>query len=221
MPVHEGSLDRMIPYQSIVAFGDSWIWGSDINDENAFMRESLCMVGQVGMKLGLPVVNRGVAGSSQRRTIIEFERWYKECPDPKQQLVIVGLTEPGRETFVNNGQEFWWDRYVETAHELEGVWEELKKTWLTYCDDHAARQQNHWINVHWFANMCKQNQIPFMLINIFPNQSNFDMDCFMRGNLMDLLPEDLRNPQTYHPTVEGCDYLSTLIIKELEAKSLI
>jgi hypothetical protein len=211
----------MIPYRSIVAFGDSWIWGSDINDENTFMRERLCMVGQVGMKLDLPVINRGVAGSSQRRTIIEFGQWFQSCPDPGQNLVLIGMTEPGRETFVNNGQQFWWDRYVETAHELDGTWQDLKKLWLTHCDDQESRDQNHWINTQWLVNICRQNSIPFMIMNIFPDQSDFGMGCFMHSNLMTLLPESLRTPHTWHPTIEGCDYLSTLIIKELEIKSLI
>jgi len=211
----------MKTYQSIVAFGDSWIWGSDINDDNDFMRESLCMVGQVGMKLGLPVLNRGVAGSSQRRTIIEFGKWFRDCQDPTQHLVLIGMTEPGRETFVNNGQEFWWDRYVETAHELDGTWQDLKKLWLTYCDDKESRDQNHWINTQWLVNICHQHSIPFMIMNIFPDQSDFDMDCFMQGNLMTLLPENLRTPETWHPTIEGCDYLSDIIIDQLQQKNLL
>ena len=211
----------MAQYQSIVAFGDSWIWGSDINDENDFMRESLCMVGQVGMKLGLPVLNRGVAGSSQRRAIIEFSRWFQTCANPQQHLVLIGMTEPGRETFVNNGQQFWWDRYVETAHELDGVWQDLKKLWLTYCDDQESRELTHWINTQWFVNMCHQHHIPFMIMNIFPNQSRFDMPCFMSSDLMTLLPESLRNPDTWHPTIEGCDFLSDAIIQELQQRNLL
>jgi hypothetical protein len=150
-------------FKKIVGFGDSWIWGDELLDptlvdheyahpvlmENTSYREEHCFLGLLGKHYNVPTENFGIPGGSLQSSIWTYLWWLEnEKIDPKDCLVLVGLTEANRETFYNPnhvsyGNDPEWNRFVHSiwvrcgATNISKEWANMIKTHmvLTSCTE--------------------------------------------------------------------------------------
>lgn len=122
-------------FKKVVGFGDSWIWGDElldpalqdhphahpVLDANTSYREQNCFVGRIAKHYDVPSENFGIAGGSLQSTIWNYIWWLENSgDDPKECLVIVGLTSADRMSFYNSNHVSYpndppWHRYIHSA----------------------------------------------------------------------------------------------------------
>jgi len=157
-------------FKKIVGFGDSWMWGDElvdpdlvdhphahpVLDENTPYREQNCFLGLLGQHYQVPTENFGIAGGSMQSAIWTYLWWLQhESLDPSECLILVGHTDPNRQTFYNPrhqalGNDPPWNRFVHSAwvhsgySALDPNWIQMAKLHMTLTD---CRQVNK-LNTH-------------------------------------------------------------------------
>ncbi len=122
-------------FRKIVGFGDSWMYGDELLDpvlaardleshacwvQNSPYREKQCFLGLLGQHYSVPTLNLGIPGGSLQSTIWSYLWWIENEPHPEDCLVLVFLTEPDRDSFIDPDypvNEFTspWERFWHTT----------------------------------------------------------------------------------------------------------
>lgn len=168
----------------IVGFGDSFVYGDGLEtlappdqDPTAYRLEN-GLLAWIGKEFGLPSDNHGLRGASLGDTVIKFRAWLDVCQkidrDPRECLVVVGLTNEQRETFIvddepwtvstllwdADAREILWDRE-------RSVWDEFMQHWVLTQTHARATTQKYWMTANFFDSYCRANGIPLFMFNIF------------------------------------------------------
>lgn len=151
-------------FKKIVGFGDSFVWGDELIDpdlatredahptleENTDYREQNCFLGLLAKHYSIPQENFGIPGGSLQSTIWTYLWWIENETVPLEDcLVIVGLTDPNRQSFYNPKHISYsndpaWNSFVHGAwvHNNPNIFDEdwvdmvKKHTLLTYSRRH-------------------------------------------------------------------------------------
>jgi len=235
-------------FNKIVAFGDSWIWGDELLDpelithehahpviiENVPYREGNCFLGQLGAHYGVPTENFGIPGGSLQSTIWTYLWWREHETIPLDQCaVLVGLTDPNRQTFYNPDHVAYsndppWNRFVHNAWIHGGgagpssIWTQMVKHHMALTDCDAVHKLNYQQTVLFFEGQSRYETGPLLQFNtmfgilnmpcstlIWPTQS---LDHVLRSCANH---DDLFAPQG-HPNEKGHAVLRDSLIIELE-----
>jgi hypothetical protein len=188
----------------IVAFGDSWIYGDELDPEN---RAEQCIVGQVGKNLGTRpknIENYGVSGNSLAGTVWEVQRWELECGDrtfkPEETLFVVGLTESSRESWYRNGN-YIHNHNVHDRH----LWHNFVKHHTVENETVEYQNIKYWQTTEFFYNYCKARGYKLLMVNIFPPPYYSTLVTRPRWNMRDAMNgyENELAPGK-HPNKKGC-----------------
>jgi hypothetical protein len=219
---------------NIAAFGDSWIYGDEIEhpDPNAtdkqkrLYREANCTVGQLGKLLGVTVENYGVSGNSLQGTVWEFYRWLNDehrhtDATPQETLVVVGLTESIRESWWNGPDRYgaFGGNYVHNHTVFpEHPWHKFVKHYYTHCDDKQLQQTRYWQTTEFFHNWCQVNGSKLLMFNIFPPPYLSDLVTHPSWNMRGEVSGDMLAPGK-HANEKGSVHLANHL--QMYAKSII
>jgi hypothetical protein len=168
----------------IVGFGDSFIYGDGLEtlatpgEDPTRYRLEHGLIGWIGKELGLPTDNHGLSGASLGDTVIKFRAWLDLCgklgQDPKDSLVIVGLTNEQRETFIIDEEPWVVSTLLWDADSRELVWPRERSSWDDFIQHwvmtqtHArATAQKYWLIANFFDSYCTAHGIPLFMFNIF------------------------------------------------------
>ena len=163
-------------FKKIVGFGDSWIWGDELLDpdlrnhprahpslmENTLYRQENCFIGKLSNFYCVPYENFGIPGGSLQSTIWTYLWWLKhENLDPKDCLILIGLTEASRTSFYNPNHVVYpndapWNRFVHSAWIHSGFschnkeWDQMVKYNMTLTDCNELSELNYHQTVKFF-----------------------------------------------------------------------
>jgi hypothetical protein len=180
-------------FKKIVGFGDSWMWGDELIDpeladhprispvliENTYYREENCFLGMLGRHYRLPYENFGIPGGSLQSTIWTYLWWLQhEQLDPKDCLILVGLTEASRGSYYNPNHVVYpndppWNRFVHSAWIHSGFsgneqqWERMVKDQMLLTDCAELHNLNYLQTVKFFEgqhHLLNQNILQFCTI---------------------------------------------------------
>ena len=225
----------------IVGFGDSWIHGDGLclppGDKNfhewepsfekprRLYREKNCILGQLGTLLNCSVENYGISGASLQCTMWEFSRWLEmQTALDQNTLIFVGLTESSRQS--------WWreiDNKVNYIHNhaiSDKKWNDFVKFYEVHSNTESLWHMNYQIATEFFAGVCKNNNLPLAMFNIFAQNSHnknvLDSSWNMRGYLSQL-ENSLGNVTApcFHPNEKGCQLLSKHLLERLKHYKIV
>jgi hypothetical protein len=164
--------------EKVVGFGDSWMYGDELDDAT---REQDCFLGQLGQYYNVPVENYGINGSSLQSTIYTFLWWLEQEPNPSECLVLVGLTSSYRFSHYDHNrtspnldhiQTGPADKLVHSAWPLHNFTNEfqqlIKLQTVLACGDEWKRL-NYWQTVLFFDGISARHRIPLIQFNIMPD----------------------------------------------------
>ena len=215
--------------KNIAAFGDSWIYGDEIEhpDPNATdkqkreYREEHCIVGQLGKQLGLTVENYGISGSSLQVSTWEFHRWLNDTHKSsaatlQETLLVVGLTSANRRSWYNHGN------YIH----IQGIGTDLKywpKPWhetlrFTMANDiyNEVDKLLYWQTTEFFYNWAKVNNVKLLMFDVFRPPYWSDLISSPRNEwcaMQELHGTNYMAPGQ-HPNEAGCKHIAK-ILKEI------
>lgn len=178
-------------FEKIVAFGDSWVWGDELLDpelithkyahpvliENVPYREGNCFLGQLGTHYGVPTQNFGIPGGSLQSTIWTYLWWCEHEVIPLDRCaVLVGLTNPNRQTFYNPNHVSYsndppWNRFVHSAWIHSGstasgdAWTQMVKSHIVLTDCDAVHKLNYQQAVLFFEGQSRYQTGPLLQVN--------------------------------------------------------
>lgn len=187
----------------VVGFGDSFVWGDGLEtlappgQDPKEYRLSNGLIGWIGKDLGLPTDNFGIQGASLHETISKFHIWLDLCRklnrNPQDSLVVIGLTNEQRETFIID-EEPWtvstvlWDadlREIRWPRE-RSVWDEFMQHWIMTQTHPRATTEKYWMVANFFDSYCRVNSIPLFMFNIFDPISPIELPTlFSNPSLLD------------------------------------
>ena len=232
-------------FKKIVGFGDSWIWGDELLDPalvdhphahpvlhlNTPYRESKCFLGLLGQHYGVPVENFGIAGGSMTSSIWTYIWWLQhEKLDPADCLILVGHTDPNRQTFYNPNHEVMlndppWNRYVHSAWVHSGAdcfgeeWNDMVKKHMVLSDCPEVQELNTWSTLLFFDGQSyrfNKNVIQFFTIQSYPAPKCNSL-FLPNASLNDLLPT---KPEYFapmrHPSEKGHEVICNRLIEEID-----
>jgi hypothetical protein len=188
-------------FKKIVGFGDSWMWGDELLDpklathknahpilvENTPYRESNCFLGQLGKHYNVPTENFGIPGGSLQSTIWTYLWWRQHETVPLDQCaVLVGLTDPNRQTFYNPKHTVYandapWNRFVHSSWIHSGgttsgdPWTQMVKSHMVLTDCDAVHKLNYQQTVLFFQGQSCFETGPLLQFNTMG--SILDMPC--------------------------------------------
>jgi hypothetical protein len=112
-------------FDCLVALGDSWTWGAELPEDK---QKELCWPTGLSKQLGLDCVNLAVPGSSNFCKKWNLFDWIYNNTQYKNPLVIVGLTDPGRQLLYDNSKEFFQeaDGHLISENLVESNWKNSK-----------------------------------------------------------------------------------------------
>jgi hypothetical protein len=235
-------------FEKIVGFGDSWIWGDELLNpklidhkyahpvihENIEYREGNCFLGLLGKHYGVPTKNLGIPGGSLQSTMWTYLWWLENETTPLHRCaVIVGLTDPNRQTFYNPNHVAFpydppWNRFVHGAWIQNGGpapdadWAHMIKlhTVLTDCSD--LHKLNYRQTVLFFEGQSKYQTGPLFQFNTMFGVANTNCSTLIwpQGSLNDILIEQSNDQELFapmkHPTEKGHMVIRDRLIKEID-----
>lgn len=194
-------------FDCIVGFGDSWMWGDElldpkleslpnahpILDKNTPYREANCFLGLLGAHYNVPVENFGIPGGSLQSSIWCYLWWLNNRPATRA-LILVALTDAGRQTFFNPKHVPYsndppWNRFVHSSWAqagsttVTGEWDDMIKRNLVLTGCRDLEKLNYQQTVLFFQGQHGQNNcvmqfcvaVPPMVVNastlLTPTQS--------------------------------------------------
>lgn len=223
--------------QSIVGFGDSWMYGSEVGGRAPGDPERLskCILGQIGSRLNLPTQNFGRPGSSLTSMLWEFGAWAQQTPDISRHLIIVALTYCERDSWwpEDQSKKFYGTYYVEsnqyTHYRQQDQWTDFVKHYITHSNHKPLRHMRYWQAINFLDSYCNQRHIPLLQINVYqpPGPDVVDTLYDPRYNLVEMLQQGIDKTGTMmhtpglHPNEQGCSYLADILTTEIRQRNLI
>lgn len=120
----------------IIAFGDSWVFGDEIADDDAKKRESVNLTGIIRNTYKLSTYNFAINGGSLDEIILQIISYLNSPHYNTDDLILIGLTSPIRKYHYNNilktGIRFpsWsWDSFSHWGNPKLTTDVEYKKWW--------------------------------------------------------------------------------------------
>jgi hypothetical protein len=232
-------------FKKIVGFGDSWVWGDELIDpalqqdpdahsvmhENTVYRESHCFLGLIGQHYGVPVENFGIPGGSMQSSMWTYLWWLEhEQLDPRECLILVGLTAAARTTFYNPkhisyGNDPPWNRFVHDAWIRSGAmsdrsdWVNLVKLYNVLTDCSKSRALNRRQTVTFFEGQYYKFGGNVLQFNTLAPDTvmtaeglvweNSALENFVKNR------PDLLAPNR-HPNEHGHEFIRDLLITEID-----
>lgn len=86
----------------IVAFGDSWVWGDELSDDNVEKRESVNITGLIRNHYNIETLNFSVNGGSLDEILFQLMIYFESDLYNPNDLILIGLTSPVRYFHYNN-----------------------------------------------------------------------------------------------------------------------
>jgi len=184
-------------FNSIVAFGDSWIYGDELLDpvlaakefdahcswaQNSDYRESHCFVGLLGRHYGVPVENFGIPGGSLQSTIWTFLWWLQNREQHQDSLVLIGLTDSDRFSHYNPEHRRVlndppWNKFVHSTWvendngPAPGHFRTMCKQQMAYSVCPELSHYNHLQAALLFDGVSARNSIPLLQFHVAQPQS--------------------------------------------------
>lgn len=172
----------IVDFKKIIAFGDSWVYGDELlqpglskhysHSANDAYRQSRGFVGLMAKELGVSFENHGVSGASLESTQWKFLQWLTREPNLTDCLVIVGLTESDRFSYVNahpqnHEKEMVHSTWIEAEDHIVGP--DFKRmiklqTVMSQCNE--SNKLRYQEAVHFFDGVAQRNQIKLMQFHI-------------------------------------------------------
>lgn len=240
-------------FEKIVAFGDSWVWGDELLDpvlvdhehahpvlmENTPYRESHCFLGQLGKHYGVPTQNFGIPGGSLQSTIWTYLWWMQHETVPLNKCaVLVGLTDPNRQTFYNPNHVAYdndpeWNQFVHSAWVHSGgaspndYWTQMVKLHWTLTDCHESQVLNYQQTVLFFEGQSHYQTGPLLQFNTMfgvldlPCPTLIWSDSSLDSRLRDLSQHSELFAPHGHPSEKGHEILRDNLIIELDRVTLV
>ena len=235
--------------KNIVGFGDSFVYGDGLEtlappgkDPTKFRLE-YGLLGCIGKNLRLPTDNHGIKGASLADTVAEFRAWINLCQqlnqDPSDSLVIVGLTNEQRETFVMD-EEPWsvstvmWDtdnRELRWLRE-KSKWDDFVQHWMMTQTHPRATTAKYWMIANFFDSYCRANGISLFMFNIFDPIKSVELTTlFGNPSLLDwthagrsreeVLSLLINWPQNRHLNAKGYEGYAKVLTTEIRQRKLV
>lgn len=161
--------------KELIAFGCSFIQGQGLTNP-----EQDNIAACVARLLGLQIDNRGVPGSSLEDMVWQFKDWLDHCHDPQRHLVLFGLTDSYRQSFLGRDGTLlrpipaYLSGNQKTLEGWDSGWKSFLDFWFTNFDiDQMARQRYWWVTTVLGA-MCSKHDIKCAVFHVWeppPGQS--------------------------------------------------
>lgn len=235
-------------FEKIVGFGDSWIWGDELLDpklighefahpvfhENTEYRESNCFLGLLGKHYGVPTHNLGIPGGSLQSTIWTYLWWIEHETVPLDRCaIIVGLTDPNRQTFYNPNHVTYsndppWNRFVHSSWIHNGGpspnadWMQMVKLHTVLSDCPEVHKLNYLQTVLFFEGQAKYQTGPLLQVNTMFGVTNPRCSTLIwpTGSMNDILRDQSNDSELFapmgHPTEKGHTVIRDHLIKEID-----
>ena len=225
--------------KSIVGFGCSWIFGSEIGNSYPGDPHRLenCILGQIGKNLNLPTVNFGEPGSSLTSMLWNFCDWAQNTENISEHLVIVGLTYDNRESWwpEDQSKKTHWQKKsrVElntyTTTETDDEWTDFVKTYATYSNHDELRAMRYWQTVNFLDSFCYKHNIPLLQINVYRPTKPVQISSLYDSteNMVEMLTKQIPRTLTIllspgtHPNENGAKVLADIFTEEIHKRKLI
>lgn len=223
--------------QSIVGFGDSWMYGSEVGNEAPGdpQRLSKCILGQIGSRLNLPTQNFGRPGSALTSMLWEFSAWAQQVQDISKHLIIVALTYAERDSWwpEDQSKQFYGTYYVESnayiSPRQQDQWNDFVKHYFTYSNHIELKQMRYWQAMNFLDSYCHKHGASLLQINVSQPCSDARVDSLYDPcqNLVDMLNQACDDTDTnmrapgLHPNEQGCSYLADILVKEIQRRKLL
>lgn len=175
---------------TVVAFGCSMTWGSELRDPNIKdlsadedsrndnYRLANSFPGLIADHYNLKLENMAGPSHSLQSMIWNFEWWLNQVKTPEDNLLLFGLTEPQRTTWWDNhrshGAEPWHNyiqsNWLENPHSgpTYDKWHTVHKVWRASASEQLYIKQ-YQSAVYLFSGTCERLKIPYIQINMFSN----------------------------------------------------
>jgi hypothetical protein len=164
--------------KKVVGFGDSWMYGDELDDAT---REQDCFLGQLGQHYNVPVENYGINGSSLQSAMWTFLWWLEKEPRPSECLVLVGLTSSYRFSYYDanrtsknldkaNGNPE--DNLVHSSwplHNFNDDFAQLIKLQTVLATSDEWKHLNYQQAILFFDGVSSRQHIPLIQFNIMPD----------------------------------------------------
>jgi hypothetical protein len=164
--------------KKVVGFGDSWMYGDELDDAT---REQDCFLGQLGQHYNVPVENYGINGSSLQSAMWTFLWWLEKEPRPSECLVLVGLTSSYRFSYYDanrtsknldkaNGNPV--DNLVHSSwplHNFNDDFAQLIKLQTVLATSDEWKHLNYQQAILFFDGVSSRQHIPLIQFNIMPD----------------------------------------------------
>ena len=176
----------------IVGFGDSWMYGDELVDpkllaqggdhqscwvQNTDYRNNSCFLGLLGHHYNVPTENFGVPGGSLQSTLWTYLWWLLQEADPSSCLIIVFLTEPDRQSFLDPHytgnlhtrpwEKFWHSTWVEYGSStVPSDFTDMIKRYMILTNDQITREWNYLQTVLFFDGQSARLKLPLLQFHI-------------------------------------------------------
>lgn len=233
----------------VVGFGDSFVWGDGLEtlappgQDSTRYRLEHGLIGQIAKNFGLPSDNHGMKGASLNDTVLKFRSWLELCQktqkDPRDSLVVIGLTNEQRETFIMD-EEPWtvstllWDadlREIQWPRDRSN-WDDFMQHWIMTQTHPRATTAKYWLFANFFDCYCRANGITSLMFNIFDPLEPIELPTLFpepsllqwthggrsRAEALSLLVDWPRNR---HLNAEGCKGYAKVLTDEIKHRKLL
>lgn len=154
--------------KDLVAFGCSFIQGQGLTNP-----EQDNVAACVARQLDLNLENLGMMGASLDDIVWQFKYWLDHCPDPQGHLVLFGLTDSYRQSFLGPNGAIYRPipAYLSGNDEvLEGFgpgWRDfLDFLFANFDIDQMARQRYWWVT-NFISAMCSKLNIKCAMFHVW------------------------------------------------------
>lgn len=164
--------------KKVVGFGDSWMYGDELDDTT---REQDCFLGQLGQHYNVPVENYGINGSSLQSAIWTFLWWLQKEPQPSDCLVLVGLTSSYRFSYYDSNRTSKnldkvvgnpIDNLIHSSwplHHFNDDFAQLIKLQTVLATSDEWKHLNYQQAILFFDGVSARQHIPLIQFNIMPD----------------------------------------------------
>lgn len=210
-------------FEKIVAFGDSWVWGDELDSS---LREEQCWLGRLGKHYNLPTENFGWPGASLQSTIWAYLWWYEHEQIARDKcLILIGLTDSHRHSWYDPRSTVYptdppWHRFVHSSwvqHSqatTDPHWHRVVKDWYQLSDCDQLRRLNYQQAVLFFQGQDDRNLLQFCTLRPEIPMSASTLIWPTQG-LRDLLDRPEWLAPNGHPNQLGHQRISELLIDEI------
>lgn len=222
--------------KKIVAYGDSFVQGGGLNPDDVMAIHPDSWPFQLGKKLGVPAINRGKGGSSNKLSIVRLMEDANDGLLTKDTLVVFAWTGIQRTAYHDQNNNEWHDLLIGHTPQTPSRVLIHKMYYERMYSDYDAvlqifQQQMFvdlylkWLGVkHFFVNSF--SEFSYLPIAECPVKLADDFkENYLLGYSNSLLNEIVRKrglvcSDTYHPSIEGHVLIAALMEDYIKDRGL-